>query len=77
MVVCLAGNFNQLQQLSQEKGIPVPMMSADTLRNMKRDDPASMAHVADITGCGAQAAVICDAFESLANYIEAVRVDRS
>jgi hypothetical protein len=37
MVVVLAGEFNKLQQISHERGIPVAMMDVETLKGLKKD----------------------------------------
>jgi cellulose biosynthesis protein BcsQ len=74
MVVCLAGTFNQLQQLSHEKGVPVTQMDCERLKDMKQDDP-NLAYLSDIKKNGAQAEKVREAFISLAKYIEAVDLD--
>lgn len=70
MVVCLAPNFNQIQQISQEIGIPVPMLTQDTLQDLKQDvDIKNSLQNIDPKTHGKFADEICAAFKSLAQYI--------
>ena len=75
MVICLTGNFNQLQQLSHETGIPIPMMNADKLKEMRNSDKNALAHIGNIREAGRNADLVREAFESLARYIEAVDLE--
>jgi hypothetical protein len=71
MVVCLVPHFHQLQQISQEVGIPVPMLSQGTLEKMKKDPDvkAGVSSLSDWKTAGKSAEEICRCFESLAKYI--------
>jgi cellulose biosynthesis protein BcsQ len=70
MVVCLTPNFNQLQQISQEIGIPVPMFSQGTIGFMKQDEKIKRTlQNIDPKTHGPFAEAVCLSFQSLAKYI--------
>jgi hypothetical protein len=77
MVVCLAPTFHQLQQVSQELGIPVTMLSEPALQDIRSDKQygSGVKQLCGLGRAGAFSAEICKAFISLARYIQAVNLE--